>query len=242
MPVLVLLYHRARAGADGNSAEMLDAHFGQIARRCRNVLPGEALPDDRLNVCITFDDATFDFYRTVYPLLRKHGLRAVLAVAPGVIRDQTDAPESRRLALGSEEAFRRPADGGFCTWSELAILAASGHVALAAHGYSHRRLDEPNTDGALEIEAPQVVLSERLGQPVDCFAFPYGRFSPSTLAKARRTYRYVFRIGGAWNDGWDAPLLYRVGADALTAPDSVFRPGRLLAYRVRRHWNRLRRR
>src|SRR5207253_3666710 len=89
MNLLVLMYHRARAGRHGNDPAMLEKHFRHIAANYRNVLPGDALDANRLNVCLTFDDAYFDFYATVYPLLMRHQLRAVLAVPPLVVRERS---------------------------------------------------------------------------------------------------------------------------------------------------------
>ena len=239
MNLLVLMYHRARPGAHGNPGDMLDAHFAHIARHYRNVLPGDYLADHQLNVCLTFDDAYFDFHAVVLPLLRKHGLRAVLSVPPGFIHEQVELDRAARLGADTLNAGAWPAPGGLCTWPELGELARSGHVRIAAHGYTHRALDLP-TDEEMEIEAPQTVLSSRLGQPVDSFVFPYGRFTGDVLEHAKRHYRYIFRIGGALNYDWSDRMLYRVTADGMTDPAALFTPGRLLQYRIRALWNRLR--
>lgn len=240
MSLLVLMYHRAREGRLGNSPALLDAHFAHLAQHYRHVLPGERVREGQLSVCLTFDDAYFDFYATVFPLLKKHGLRAVLAVVPAMTRDRVDATGEARLRLEPAEAFAQPDRGGFCTWTELQELAQSGRVRMAAHGYSHVRLDGEGTDWAAEIDRPQLDLTERLGRPIDSFVFPFGRYSRPALARARDRYGYVFRIGGAMNYGWAGPVLYRVDADAMESPDALFRPRKLAAYHARFFWNRLR--
>ena len=240
MTLLVLMYHRARAGRHGNSAAMLDAHLGHVAAKFQNVLPGERLARDRANVCVTFDDGYYDFYSTVFPLLRKHGLRALLAIPPFVVRDTVHVGVAERLAVEADDAFAHPSRGGFCTWSELREMAASGHVSIAAHGFTHTRLDVPHANLETEIDAPRALLSARFDQTVDSFVFPYGRYSPEALDKARRRYRYVFRIGGALNRTWASPLLYRIDADGMATPAALFAPGRMLSYRSRYWWNRLR--
>ncbi len=242
MRLLVLMFHRARAGRDGNAAEMLDAHFALVARDYQNVLPGEPLAPDRLNVCLSFDDAYFDFYEIVFPLLKKHDLRALLAVPPFFVRERTEATPEERLRLNRDQAFARPSRGGFCTWPELEEMTASGHVSVAAHGYAHRALDSLDADLDTEVHAPQTILGSRLGQEVTSFVFPYGRFSRPALSETRQRYRYAFRIGGALNDGWDGRVLYRVSADAMTSPDAPFSAPRLAAGRLRSMWNRARRR
>lgn len=242
MTLLVLMYHRARAGRHGNAAAMLDAHLGHLATAFANVLPGERLAADRTNVCVSFDDGYFDFYATVFPLLRKHQLRALLAIPPFVIRESVGVGTAERLAVEADDAFAHPSRGGFCTWNELREMTASGHVRIAAHGFTHTRLDAPEANLETEIDTPRTLLSARFDQPVDSFVFPYGRYSPASLDKAQRRYRHVFRIGGALNRTWDSPLLYRIDADGMSAPDALFAPGRMLGYRSRYWWNRLRRR
>lgn len=240
MRLLVLMYHRARAGRHGNPPDMLDAHFGELARRTRNVMPGEPLDPRRLNVCVTFDDGTFDFCDVVFPLLRKHGLRALLAVPPRFVQERADASAAVRSALESDTAFAAPERGGFCTWPELKEMSASGHVQVAAHGFSHCRLDADNVDVAAEIDGAGDRIAARLERPVEAFVFPFGRFSRRTRDAALRRYRYVFRIGGAMNRNWSRRVLYRVDADRMATPTSLLSGGRVAAYRARYFWNRLR--
>ena len=119
-------------------------------------------------------------------------------------------------------------------------MTASGHVQVAAHGFTHTRLDGEGSPLETEIDAPQTLLGARCAQAVESFVFPFGRFSPQTLAHSRRRYRYVFRIGGASNRRWDHRLLYRVDADRMSSPTALFSRARLMRYRARRIWNRLR--
>lgn len=236
------MYHRARAGRHGNAPSVLDAHFAHIANCFHPVLPGDSISKGPTSVCLSFDDGYFDFYHTVFPLLVRHNLKALLAVPVNVVTDQTSVPVNARLAVESEVAFSKPETGGFCTWSELERMTASGRVRIAAHGNTHVRLDGPSVDTHREIRLPQSVLEARLGQPVDSFVFPYGRFSSDSLHVARRCYTHVFRIGGAINCSWGAPVLYRVDADEMKSPHALFHPGRMLQYRARYLWNRLRHR
>ena len=234
------MYHRAQAGPYGNPPAMLDAHFAYLARHCRCVLPGEPLADSRVKVCLIFDDAYFDFYSVVFPLLEKHNLRSMLAVSPGLVHEQAVFSNTTRTHTGGAVGLTQGYDDGYCTWGELATLAASGRVAIAAHGYNHAPLDCQEIDLDTEIKLPQVMLSARLGQRVDSFVFPYGRFSAPAVRKVREHYRYAFRIGGAANRDWSGSLLYRVDGDRMASPDALFKPARLAVFRARYHWNRLR--
>jgi peptidoglycan/xylan/chitin deacetylase (PgdA/CDA1 family) len=242
MTLLVLRYHRARAGMDGNSPEMLDAHFGYIAEHFVNVLPGETLPVDRDAVCLTFDGAYFDFYAEAFPLLKKHGLRAVVAVAPAVIRDKPPGSAQQRMQIAADDAYMRPDCGGFCTWEELQEIARSGIVSFAAHGYMHTALDDPEADLETEVHVPRTLLAARLHVPVESFVLPFGRSNGEAVHEIRSSYAHVFANGEASNGNWDARLLYRVTCDNLRAPTDPFAPGRMMAYRARSLWRRVRRR
>lgn len=240
MKLLAPLYHRASAGLYGNSADMLEAHFRVIAETCHSVLPGEPLRARGLNVCLTFDDGYFDFYTVVFPLLRKYNLKAVLAVPVGLIREHCDATPQQRMDACAE----RVADGenldGYCTWAELREMATTPHVSLAAHGFTHCRLDLPDSDLHTEIVVPQTLLAARTNQAVDSFVLPYGRFSEAAIACAKKHYRYVFRVGNADNGDWNGRILYRISADQIPTPTSIFSRHRLAGYRFRRHWNLMR--
>jgi peptidoglycan/xylan/chitin deacetylase (PgdA/CDA1 family) len=242
MRLLVLMYHRARSGRHGNSPEVLDAHFAHIASRYANVLPGEAGATDRLNICLTFDDGYFDFYARVFPLLQRHNLRALLAIPPMYVAERTTATADARLRVEIDEAFADPPRGGFCTWPELEEMVQSGSVAIAAHGFSHCRLDALDADLALEIDSSQTTLTSRLARPVTSFVFPFGRYGRESLGRAKLRYRYVFRIGGAMNRNWNSRMLYRVDADQMADFSSLLAPSRLIGYRARYFWNRWRRR
>lgn len=240
MNLLVAAYHRARAGPDGNSPAMLDAHFAHIARRFNCVVPGELLESARLNVCLIFDDAYFDFYSVVFPLLQKHNLRAVLAVPTALIPEQARLSDEVRHNGGGRIRTANVDQHFHCTWPELATLVSSKRVVIAAHGLFHERLDLKETHFDSEILISREILSTRLSQPVDSFVFPYGRFTHEALSAVRQRYRYAFRIGGAMNHRWSGPLLYRVSGDCLAAPDALFSPGRLTVFQARYYWNRLR--
>ena len=240
--LLVLLFHRAQAGPNGNAPEMLDAHFAEIAEHHHCVLPGEPLQPDRLNVCLTFDDGYYDFHQVVWPLLEKHGLRALLAVAPGLILDRTGQPPATCLTLPAAVANPHEISAGLCVWPELREMAGSGRVAFAAHGMTHARLDDPMVDLAREIVAPGALLENNLGGHVTSFVFPFGRYSRPALRLARDRYRHAFRIGQASNTHWGQPVLYRVIADNMAGPADLLSEKKLFRYRLRAFWNRLRRR
>ena len=72
--------------------------------------------DDRL-VSLTFDDGLVDVYTTVFPLLQKYDVKAIVFVAP--------------FWVGAE---------GFVSWAQVQEMHDSGLVDIQAHSYSHGRI------------------------------------------------------------------------------------------------------
>jgi peptidoglycan/xylan/chitin deacetylase (PgdA/CDA1 family) len=234
------MYHLASSGPIGNSAKVLEEHFAFVAGEFSCVLPGEALDSRRSSICLTFDDAFFDFYAVVYPLLRKYGLRALVAVPVFYVREVSTLPSWMRLRACNARDDACANAGGHLTWCELAEMVATGTVLPAAHGFTHRPLDDPRLDLQQEVVLPQLMLTTRLGRSVESFVLPYGRLTRTALNEIRKHYKYVFRIGNADNRDWNSGILYRFSADELSSATEPFSPRRQLGRRLRRTWNRVR--
>lgn len=223
--IAILLYHHALSDRYGNTPEMLEEHFCYIAKHYQTVHPGE-ISKNPLSVCLSFDDAYFDFYAYAFPLLQKYGLKSVLAVPTALIEDATQ--------LSPKERLRKKA---YCTWEEIDEMATSPLLQLASHSHTHTNLK--NTQ---DLKQEIVFSKERLEShvPVNTFVFPYGSFSLEALELANKHYKYVMRIGTAFNHSWDQRLLYRVSCDRLTAPSQPFQLLNRLRYQARYHLNKVR--
>ena len=228
--LLILMYHRAAPPhlGLGNPPEVLESHFATLRTRANIVLPGEPLPPRRLNVCLTFDDAYADFYFRVFPLLKKHSLRAVLAVPTAFILDGTTRdPEARlavpQLAAMQANTFREQAP--FCTWPELREMQSAGCVQMASHSHHHPDMRRPDTDVDFECLHSRQLLETNLGRSVDTFVYPYGSVNARAHQSVSRHYQYGIRVGAAFNHAWQPrhQPLCRVGADNV--PDIASRLG-----------------
>lgn len=238
MTLLVLKFHRARP-AGASSPEILDRVFQHVVRHCHCVLPGEPLEARKINVCLTFDDAYYDFYHTVFPRLREHGLKALLAVPVGLCPESTDYSAEERLDLLDKFEMPYRPFASFCTWTELGELAQSGCVGFAAHGMDHIALDGDDVDLQREIVEPKHVLKQRLGAEVASYIFPYGRTTRRAWRLVQDHYRYAFTDGHATNRGWDAQRLHRVAVSHFSDPIEIFTSARLRQLRWRGVWNQL---
>lgn len=192
--LLVFLYHRAFDGKYGNSVRMLDNHFESLAKTYPIVLPRDRLQLFSTSICLTFDDAHLDFYTKVYPLLKKHRLKALLAVPANLIGMDT-----------------------YCTWNMLKELVDSKIVYIASHSMNHANLLDPKVDVDYELIESKKILENRLKIEIDTFVYPYGKFNLAIQKKAEKHYQYTMRIGSSANLSWDR-LLYRIPSDDLNHP------------------------
>ncbi|WP_194848573.1 polysaccharide deacetylase family protein [Candidatus Neptunochlamydia vexilliferae] len=238
--LLALLYHKIGNGKYANSLEKLEEHFAFIASHYPTVHPGEKLAST--SVCLTFDDAFFDFYHLIFPLLQKYHLKALLAVPTAYIPENTPlSPEERldKVATFPDKAPPIPSPA-FCTWEELKKLAASPLIQIASHSLHHRPLNSSHVDAEKELLDSKKVLESKLHCPITSFVYPFGIFDKKVHSLARQHYSHIFRIGNASNFSWNQNLIYRINADQLPAANFPFRPQHQLKHTPRYFLNRLR--
>ena len=224
--LIALLYHKIGSGKYGNSLEVLEAHFEWIASHFSSVLPGDPLLGP--SVCLTFDDAYFDFYHHIFPLLKTYRLKALLAVPTAYILNDTSLSPQNRLEEGLSfltEKLPHPSPA-LCTWKELCEMAHSPFVQIASHSVSHQAMTSIGVDVNRELSLSKRILEKKLGIPISSFVYPFGKWNQTVHAIARKQYRYLFRIGNAANISWSnaKQLLYRIHADQLPAPTFPFTP------------------
>lgn len=213
--LLVLMYHRVFN--DNDSANSFVRHLTSIAQKYPIIVPGDNIPPNKLAVCLTFDDAYYDFYHVVYPQLKALNIKAVLAVAPKFILDRTDVAAETRLAVPQEKVTKPKVYESlapYCTWAELQEMIASGHVVVASHSLSHANLIAPETDLSKEVFDSKQILEKRLGQTIETFIYPYGKSNADVRNMVQNYYTYNMRIGGALNFSWHNKTGYTYRVDA----------------------------
>ncbi len=233
------MYHHVNADKYSNTPAILEDHLKYISRHFNIVLPPDVLSEDRPNVCIVFDDASYSFYRYVLPFIRETGVRALLSVSPKFIVDSSDhVDEQTRLGVPADEMmlgdlYTKAVP--FCTWSELSEICASGRVRIASHSYSHSNLLK-SSEVENELLSSKEILERRLGQEVDTFVYPYGQFNASILKRVQKYYRSSFAVGAGDNKTWNGVggVLFRIPADNLSDPVSILSSANLTKYKYLR--------
>jgi len=158
------------------------------------------------SVLVTFDDGYRDLLEHALPVLAARRLPAVVFVPIGYVGDRTPLPHERRLA--ARGLVNRTLD-----WAELAELEAGG-VRVESHGLSHRPLSELEIDeAACEIALSKLRLEERLGRPVQAFAYVKGaqaHYEPVHVSLVRQAgYDVAFTSVSGANTRATDPLRLR---------------------------------
>ena len=191
-PLPVFMYHDI--AEDGRELSGMEVSLSKLREdfetlrdlHCTPILPrdlisGEPLPSRP--VLISFDDGYASSYRLLFPLLQEFGFRAVVCPVVSAADYQAE---------------------GFCTWDEYREMEASGLVEAGSHTWNlHNPWSggvyvegQPNgvqrrdgeTDGEFQIRVLDDIrkscgrLTEELGHPPVCFAYPYGAEEPDAEA------------------------------------------------------------
>jgi peptidoglycan/xylan/chitin deacetylase (PgdA/CDA1 family) len=195
--VPILMYHSVSATATpafrrfAVHPRRFAAHMDHLAAlgvrtltiRELHALRSAGVPPPPRAVVLTFDDGFADFHTEAMPVLARHGFVATLYVVTGCV-----GGTSRWMQAEGESARR------ILSWSQLTEIAASG-IECGAHSHTHPQLDLlPPADARSEVTVSRRVLVERLGEPVDSFAYPHGFHSRTVRALAREA---GFRTGCA---------------------------------------------
>ncbi len=232
-----LLYHQVtteRASKYSNHLSLFQTHLEYIKKNFRVILPQDKDLAKGQAICLTFDDATCDFYYYVYPLLKKYNLRAVLSVCPKYILDTTPMSKDERLALLKKPLFRQPSEA-FCTYEELFEMLP--FIEVASHSYSHANLTKSNIDLEKEVAVSKQILEDKLQVIVTTFVYPFGKMNTHVHKFVKKHYACIMRIGNALNFSFSngKKLHYRMNADNLRSPSAIFS----LQMEIKAFWNLL---
>lgn len=218
-PLITLMFHRIHDDAQRFSYQQFSRYLKYLFDTYPIVVPGDPLHANQINLCLTFDDAYYDFYFYVYPLLKQYQIKALLAVPVKYIVEKTTLPQAQRLQIPYPQGMNGllyQEQVPFCTWEELKEMTDSGWVKIGSHSYSHPNLTDPDCDLMQEISFSKEILEDKLKSPIDSFVYPYGRYNPTIHQKVKELYRWDFRIGSALNYQWERTgPLYRIDAEKL---------------------------
>lgn len=103
-------------------------------------------------IVLTFDDGYIDFYINAFGIIRKYNFHVVSFIPTGLM----------------DQSY-------YLRWNMIKEMDSSGLVSFQAHSISHANLATlPPDQVVYQIVQSKKDLEEKLGHPVNFFAYPYG--------------------------------------------------------------------
>ncbi|MBI5242191.1 MAG: polysaccharide deacetylase family protein [Elusimicrobia bacterium] len=202
----VLMYHHVSADREVTPQDF-EAHLLLLKRGgFRTVgldelyehLSGNREIDGRAAM-LTFDDGYADNWICAYPLLKKHGMRAV--VFPVTQRADEAPPGVRKTIVEGAQSpdtlkdERGPA--GFLSWDELKVMSSSGVFDVGSHTHTHRdfKRHTPYEDLKKELALSRARIEERIGTWKGAISWPWGDCEPTWAGEAGYRMAFTTRVG-----------------------------------------------
>ncbi|MGH2519833.1 MAG: polysaccharide deacetylase family protein [Chloroflexota bacterium] len=131
-------------------------HTVTMSQVTSHVLTGAPLPSH--SIALTFDDGYSDFYTAALPLLRRYHFTATAYLVVNFL----DRP-------------------GYMSWQQASQLQHDG-IEVGAHTLDHVDLAIQSLATATrETRDSGLILRQRLGVPVQAFAYPSGRYDAAVV-------------------------------------------------------------
>lgn len=178
-------------------------------------------------ILLSIDDGKYGVYKNAYPLLKKYGMSATLALIGYEIDNATKNPEARADSAAP-----------YCTWEEIAEMASSGAVEMISHTQSLHMYSHDNRCGAncadgetLEAFLPTAQedfvkfnqsLIRATGTNTETMAYPYSvRSVTADRAWLQSGYKILF--GGDGDEERKTYMNYYVPAAGIQSKSAVTR-------------------
>jgi peptidoglycan/xylan/chitin deacetylase (PgdA/CDA1 family) len=125
---------------------------------------------------ITFDDGYRNTFDEAFPVLTRLGMSATVFLTVG------RAPAAERLPpLNGREML---------SWDEIRAMRDSGLIRFGAHTLTHPDLSQVSREDIdMEVRGSKAIVEDAVGVPVDCFAYPFGRFDDRSYDVVRSVFR-----------------------------------------------------
>lgn len=202
--VPILLYHHITADLDGSRYNvdpaifdeqmqwLADNHYSTItvSQVAELILNGGQMPPRP--VVITFDDGNIDIYQNAFPILQKYGFIATFYIVDRYINGKD-----------------------MITTDEVKVLIENGWE-IGSHSKYHTNLLNADADLETEVRMSKLDMEERLGVPINSFAYPFGSADANVIGKVIRSgYTSAVGLGQSITHGYyDVFYLNRIEIQA----------------------------
>ncbi len=90
-------------------------------------------------ICLSFDDGYLDNYVYVYPLLKKHGIKATVFVNPEFVQTNSVCRPTMEDVWDGNADISDLESFGFASWTELKEMQDSGYFDVQSHTLTHTK-------------------------------------------------------------------------------------------------------
>lgn len=170
-----------------------------LAEAARLVRAGQ--PFRERTCVVTFDDGYETVYRDAFPILQEFGYTATVFLITGYCGKRNSWP-GHVSPVGEQSLL---------SWTHIEEMMRH-HIEFGSHTVTHPDLAcVTRHEAEREMRESKQAIQERLGRPVEVFAYPYGKYAPWTVDLAREHFTGACStILGKATSGADPALLPRV--------------------------------
>ena len=168
--VHVLAYH------DVPNREEFEDQILFLKKRFNIITPDDLkqkkFDDKKINILLTFDDGFMSWHANAAPVLKKHGLGAILFVSSGFLNTAGDKEKEKRYCKERLLiSHKKP-----LSWEALKkILEENPKLTVGGHTVNHADLAKlPPNKQLSEIAEDKHILEDILGRKIVFFAYPFG--------------------------------------------------------------------
>jgi len=198
---LVLAYHSVADMGQGVDKYKMNVPLGLFKAQIDYL----GVLKKKRNIILTFDDGFRNFYENALPIVSGSGIQAMLFVTTDFI--------DRKITFG--HLFL---SGNGCeplTWSQIKEISSLG-IEIGSHAITHKNLSLMDAkDAERELTDSKKIIEDRIGKPVEYFAYPFGSRCAITdnlkkLVAANGYVKAYSNIMGFNSDKSDAYALRRM--------------------------------
>ncbi len=148
-----------------------------LKRLCQSWERQETLPSR--TVVLTFDDGYANLKETALPVLQECGFEATVFMVAGHVGGYNNWPSQPPIVPHLP----------LLTWGDLRELSRHG-FEIGGHTLTHPVLAAISKDAlAREIERSKDIIEQKMGSPVETFAYPYGIVDHASYRCVSSSYR-----------------------------------------------------
>lgn len=180
----ILMYHKTPSDFEQQVQNLISKGYTSITLNQYLKFLSDGLIDlPQKPIIITFDDGFLDQMKA-FDILKKYHQQAVFYIFPG--------SQVSGNCIGIDRIYDESHQCGdiYLNWEQIKQLDSSGIIEIAGHSFDHVNLTtQDDKELSRQILASKKYLEDKLGHPINNFAYPYGYFDSRVLTLVKQYYQ-----------------------------------------------------